>query len=83
MRALNPQHTQGTIIDTLNSAGLQQDCPFVDGSNGVQELTAENVSAVDEEKFNNYALQIASYLQVGKPLHHLLCTQHRPFQVEP
>lgn len=58
---------RGPIVDTLNLAGLQEDCPYLPDPlkpDSPKFLRPDNVSEVDAEAFLVYAGKVYQYLQV-------------------
>lgn len=51
------------IVELLSSSGLDQDCPFLDGSGAAQQLSGDNVDAIESEAFKQYASRLYLYLQ--------------------
>jgi cobalamin biosynthesis Mg chelatase CobN len=60
----------GPIVDSLQKAGLDRDCPFQPSVDcPVRELTVEAAEDVPESEFSSYASQLHAYLQeVGNRL---------------
>lgn len=52
------------IIKALDSAGLQEDCPFAKGDSGPEILDSDSVKSISDKSFMEYVGCINQYLQV-------------------
>lgn len=52
-----------SMIELMNTIGLQKDCPFDDGMGNAVELDADNVANICEELFSAYVSKVYLYLQ--------------------
>ncbi|GMH35161.1 hypothetical protein BSKO_03029 [Bryopsis sp. KO-2023] len=55
-----------SIVQALDTAGLQEDCPFQPGKNGAPDKTIdpENAGEISDDEFMEYMGRINQYLQV-------------------
>lgn len=55
------------IVKAMDSAGLQEDCPFATPQAGKasMQLDEDTVGDVDDDKFMDYMGRVNQYLQVG------------------